>query len=232
MPENEPSPGAGEACRRGGAQRARLRNVRPLRAAGVATSDRRGEGRGAQSSTDTTRRAQQLGALTLKAVWRGQLAADKPKPREPLNRADTQHALEDLRDLARGIYPPLLADKGLPAALTAQARKVPIPTRVATDGVGRLEPEVEATIYFCTLEALQNVTKYARASTVDVSLRRDNGVVEFTIADDGHGFDPARRTSGGPQAWSRVEAVAERSRSRARRAGTKVPTEPGDGEHG
>ena len=137
---------------------------------------------------------QQLVALTVKARLARQLAArDAAKTEEMLAQIeqDTQHALEDLRDLARGIYPPLLADKGLPAALAAQARKVPIPTRVATDDVGRLEPEVEATIYFCTLEALQNVTKYAQASTVHVSLRQDDGVIEFTVADDGRGFDPA-----------------------------------------
>jgi signal transduction histidine kinase len=155
---------------------------------------------------------QQLVALTVKARLARQLAArDAAKTEEMLAQIeqDTQHALEDLRDLARGIYPPLLADKGLPAALAAQARKVPIPTRVTTDGVGRLEPEVEATIYFCTLEALQNVTKYAQASIVDVSLRQDDGVVEFTVADDGRGFDPGVTNLGtGLQGMvDRVEAV-------------------------
>jgi signal transduction histidine kinase len=155
---------------------------------------------------------QQLVALTVKARLARQLAArDTAKTEEMLAQIeqDTQHALEDLRDLARGIYPPLLADKGLPAALAAQARKVPIPTRVATDGVGRFEPEVEATIYFCTLEALQNVTKYAQASTVDVSLRQDDGVVEFTVADDGRGFDPGVTNLGtGLQGMvDRVEAI-------------------------
>ncbi len=155
---------------------------------------------------------QQLVALTVKARLARQLAArDVAKTEEILAQIeqDTQHALEDLRDLARGIYPPLLADKGLPAALAAQARKVPIPTRVATDGVGRLDPEIEATIYFCTLEALQNVTKYARASTVDVSLRQDDGVVEFTVTDDGRGFDAGSTNLGtGLQGMAdRVEAA-------------------------
>jgi signal transduction histidine kinase len=155
---------------------------------------------------------QQLVALRVKARLARQLAArDTAKTEEMLAQIeeDTQHALEDLRDLARGIYPPLLADKGLPAALAAQARKVPIPTQVAADGIGRFEPEVEATIYFCTLEALQNATKYAQASTVDVSLRQDDGVVEFTVADDGRGFDPGVTNLGtGLQGMvDRVEAI-------------------------
>ena len=81
-------------------------------------------------------------------------------------------ALEDLRDLARGIYPPLLADQGLVAALAAQAPKVAGPGDVEADGVGRYPQEVEAAVYFCCLEALQNVAKYAEASRAMVRLRR------------------------------------------------------------
>ena len=75
-----------------------------------------------------------------------------------------------MRDLARGIYPPLLADKGLVVALESQARKATVPVQVHADGVGRYSQDVEATVYFCVLEALQNVQKYARASHVDVQL--------------------------------------------------------------
>jgi signal transduction histidine kinase len=99
-------------------------------------------------------------------------------------------ALNDLRDLARGIYPPLLADKGLAAALDAQARKAAVPTTVAADGVGRYSQDVEATVYFSCLEALQNVAKYAEATAATVTLRRDDGTLEFTVSDDGRGFDP------------------------------------------
>ena len=80
---------------------------------------------------------------------------------------ESTQALEDLRDLARGIYPPLLADKGLGAALEAQARKAAVPVTVETDGVGRYPQEMEAAVYFCCLEALQNVAKYAEASAAD-----------------------------------------------------------------
>ena len=80
---------------------------------------------------------------------------------------DADEALETLRDLARGIYPPLLADKGLAAALQSQAAKATLPVHVDADGVGRYPQETEAALYFCTLEALQNVQKYAEASAVD-----------------------------------------------------------------
>src|SRR5207237_1347204 len=90
-----------------------------------------------------------------------------PGGREPHGRpaqAGLQEALEDLRNLARGIYPPLLADKGLEAALRSQVRNVPLPVRVEADGVVRYAQEQEAAVYFCALEALQNVAKYAHAS--------------------------------------------------------------------
>jgi signal transduction histidine kinase len=100
-------------------------------------------------------------------------------------------ALEDLRDLARGIYPPLLADKGLPAALEAQARKSPLPVTIESDAIGRYPQQVESAVYFCTLEALNNVAKYAKASRVTLSLAQTDGHLTFSVVDDGRGFDPA-----------------------------------------
>jgi len=98
-------------------------------------------------------------------------------------------ALEDLRDLARGIYPPLLADKGLAVAIEAQARRAAVPTIVRDDDVGRYPREVEAAVYFSCLEALNNVAKYAEASSATVSLSQANGTLTFMVADDGVGFD-------------------------------------------
>ena len=72
-------------------------------------------------------------------------------------------AHDDLRDLARGIYPPVLADQGLGPALRAQARKAALPVEIEADGIGRYPQDTEAAVYFCTLEALQNITKYASA---------------------------------------------------------------------
>ena len=105
-------------------------------------------------------------------------------------------ALQDLRDLARGIYPPLLADQWLPAALEAQARRAPIPVDVRPDGVGRYPQEIEAAAYFCVLEALQNVAKYANASRAVVELSSAGGALGFSVADDGVGFDPKAKVYG------------------------------------
>ena len=103
---------------------------------------------------------------------------------------DATDALSSVRDLAHGIYPPLLADQGLAAALEAQARKAPVPVSVEADSVGRYPQEVEAAVYFCALEALNNVAKYAEAKSVTVSLLHSNGALIFTVTDDGRGFDP------------------------------------------
>ncbi|MGH2674440.1 MAG: sensor histidine kinase, partial [Actinomycetota bacterium] len=111
-------------------------------------------------------------------------------------RGGTQEALDDLRDLARGIYPPLLADQGLAAALEAQARKAAMPVEVESDGVGRYPQEAEAAAYFCVLEALQNVAKYAEASRVTLRLRAEDGNLVFAVEDDGRGFDPATTPHG------------------------------------
>jgi signal transduction histidine kinase len=99
-------------------------------------------------------------------------------------------ALENLRDLARGIYPPLLADQGLIVALEGQARKAALQVEVEGDGIGRYPQEVEAAVYFCVLEALQNVAKYAKASNARVRLADRDGTVTFEVTDDGTGFDP------------------------------------------
>jgi signal transduction histidine kinase len=122
--------------------------------------------------------------------------------------ADAAEALDDLRDLARGIYPPLLADRGLAEAIQAQARKHPVPVRVEANGIGRFGPEVEAATYFCTLEALQNVSKYANASSVEITLHQGEGALVFSIRDDGSGFDlESARGSGLENMRDRMEAL-------------------------
>jgi hypothetical protein len=109
---------------------------------------------------------------------------------------DADEALETLRDLARGIYPPLLAEKGLAAALQSQARKATIPVRVDADGVGRYSQETEAALYFCALEALQNVQKYAQASSAAVRLREAGAQLAVEVSDNGRGFDVTAVTRG------------------------------------
>jgi signal transduction histidine kinase len=135
---------------------------------------------------------QQLVALQVRQRLAEQLIdRDPAKAKEMLGQiqTDTGTALDDLRDLARGIYPPLLADKGLIAALESQARKATMPVRIDAHDLGRFPQDVEAAVYFCTLEALQNTAKYAHASRVTVRLSRANGSLAFTVADDGTGFD-------------------------------------------
>jgi signal transduction histidine kinase len=135
---------------------------------------------------------QQLVALTVKLRLLGQLAGrDAAKAEEMASQLqiETTEALENLRDLARGIYPPLLADQGLAAALESQARKAAVPTTIEPDGIGRYPQEVEATVYFSVLEALQNVAKYAEASAATVTLGEAEGRLQFSVTDDGRGFD-------------------------------------------
>jgi signal transduction histidine kinase len=137
---------------------------------------------------------QQLVALAVKQRLVADLIDKNPEQARAMAeqlQADTHDALENLRDLARGIYPPLLADKGLVAALQGQARKAAIPTDVRVENVGRYAQDVEAAVYFCTLEALNNVAKYSGATRAEVRLAQTNGELTFEIIDDGAGFDPS-----------------------------------------
>ena len=141
---------------------------------------------------------QQLVALRISLGLARQVVASSPGEAAELL-AQTEHqaegALQDLRELAHGIYPPLLADLGLGAALEAQARKAAIGVTVEA-AVGRYPQETEAAVYFCVLEALQNAAKYARASAARVTLSQDGQQLVFTVADDGAGFDPATTPMG------------------------------------
>ena len=142
---------------------------------------------------------QQLVALTVKLRLAEQLAERDPAGmRELLQtlQVETTAALEDLRDLARGSYPPLLADQGLGAALQAQARKSMVPVALEFEEIGRYSQEIESAIYFSCLEALQNVSKYANASLVTIALARTDGQLSFSVADDGVGFDTGSTTQG------------------------------------
>ena len=114
--------------------------------------------------------------------------------------ADTDEAAQTLRELAHGIYPPLLASDGLKAALRGRLARAPLPVNVEADGLGRYPQEVEAAVYFCRLEAVQNVVKYADASSARVHLEAQHGMLRFTVEDDGRGFDPSATPRGaGPQ---------------------------------
>ena len=135
---------------------------------------------------------------------------------------ETSQALEDLRDLARGIYPPLLADKGLAVALEGQARKSTVPVTVASDGIGRYPQEIESAVYFSCLEALQNIAKYADASAATIRLEQSNGSLTFDVTDDGVGFDPAAASQG-----SGLQGIADRLAALG--GELSVRSAPGDG---
>jgi signal transduction histidine kinase len=141
---------------------------------------------------------QQLIALMIQVGLLEESAGDPAAVRQmaPAVKDGLRAALEDLRDLARGIYPPLLADQGLIAALQAQARKASLPVQIDADGIGRYPQDAEAAVYFCALEALQNITKYAGASRATVGLACSDGSLRFTVTDDGTGFDAASTRHG------------------------------------
>jgi signal transduction histidine kinase len=141
---------------------------------------------------------QQLVALSVQLGLLDGVADDPGEVRELTGqlRSGVRAALDDLRALARGIYPPVLADQGLRAALQTQADRAPMPVLVDADGIGRFSRDAETTLYFCILEALQNVAKYAQASLTTVTLNQVAGRLEFSVADDGAGFNPAAAAHG------------------------------------
>ena len=108
---------------------------------------------------------------------------------------DAKLAVAELRDLARGIFPAVLGDRGLDAALSALAARSPVPVDVAVDVVPRPPTAVESTAYFIVAEALTNLAKHSSATAAVVSVRRDGDVVTVRVADDGAGG--AELTPGG-----------------------------------
>jgi signal transduction histidine kinase len=167
---------------------------------------------------------QQLVALTIQLTLLEDAAEDPGQVRQITSelRGGLRAALDDLRALARGIYPPLLADQGLRAALQAQAGRAPLPVEIEADRIGRYPRDAEAAVYFCILEALQNVAKYARASRAAIALSRPDGHLEFTVTDDGDGFDTTKATHG-----TGLQGMADRL---AAMGGTlRVDSTPGSG---
>ncbi len=109
---------------------------------------------------------------------------------------EVQETIQELRELAHGIYPPLLVDSGLVEALRAAANRNPLPVDIVADGIGRYASETEAAVYFCCLEALQNAAKHAPDARVEVRLWEESGGLIFTVNDDGPGFDPEKAQRG------------------------------------
>jgi signal transduction histidine kinase len=142
---------------------------------------------------------QHLVALAVKLrLVKAIIAKDPERGTAVLQELRTQigDAVGTLTSLALGIYPPILEERGIAAAIESQARIGALPVIVDADGVGRAPIEAEAAVYFCCLEAIQNATKYAEPTQVSVWLGRDGDAIVFEVADDGRGFDPATTPPG------------------------------------
>jgi len=136
---------------------------------------------------------QHLVALAVSVNLVRQIAENDPETAKTMLEQighDLQDAVQELRNLAHGIYPPLLMDRGLTEALSAAAGRAALPTGVDADGVGRYSQAAEAAVYFCCLEALQNAAKHAGpGAQAMITVREDEGALLFEVSDDGAGFD-------------------------------------------
>jgi len=143
---------------------------------------------------------QRLTALAIKLSLAAELTGcDLDQARSLLAelRADVRETADELRCLAHGIYPPLLAESGLPAALSAAARWSTLPITVQAAPLGRYPAEIEATLYFCCLEAMQNACKHAGdGATLGLRVWQDGAALVFDVTDDGRGFDASGRRLG------------------------------------
>jgi signal transduction histidine kinase len=121
-------------------------------------------------------------------------------------------ALDELRDVARGVFPSILADRGLPAALEALVRKTGASVTFVLDPAAdrRYEPAVENAVYFCCVQALQNAERHAPSATIEVYLGSEDEAIRFVIHDDGPGFEiPTTDAGEGMQIMQdRVAALA------------------------
>ena len=192
--------GGNDSDREGGRFRVRLfvpswrrRSTREVQAAGDAERERL-----AQDLHDGVQ--QQLTALRIRLG----LAADRFAERGETEAGavlqgfgdDVDHLIDELRDLAHGIYPALLSSFGLAAALVAAGGRSGRPVTVQANGVRRCRPEVEIAVYYACLAALDNAAKHAGPVPVSVDLCDTGGALEFTVCDSGAGFDPGHTQVG------------------------------------
>jgi len=134
-------------------------------------------------------------------------------------------AVATLRDLARGLQPPILDQDGVASALRAHARALPIPVSVAADGFGRYDAAVESALYFAGLEVIQNALRHSGATRIDVRLTATSDEVCFDVSDDGCGFDPdvRNRTEAG------IGLINAEDRLGALGGRLTIESEPGQG---
>ena len=136
---------------------------------------------------------------------------------------DAEAAIEELRALAHGIYPVVLQELGLAAALRSLARSSPVPIEVSDEGIGRSSDAIEAAVYFCAREAIQNTAKHAGpGAKVAVRLARREDVIELTISDDGDGMPLGSDTDG-------IGITGMRDRTEAVGRQFEIASAPGQG---
>jgi signal transduction histidine kinase len=147
-------------------------------------------------------------ALELTMLER-RLDGDPAQARSALERAreHLEHGLVELRDLARGIHPAVLTERGLEAAIVPLVQRAPLPVDLIVDVPTRLDAGIEAAAYFIVAEALTNVAKYAEADSASVDVRSNGSSLFVTIADDGIGGARLERGSGLRGLSDRVQAV-------------------------
>jgi PAS domain S-box-containing protein len=141
------------------------------------------------------------------AIAKLHAAPDDARPLLDSAAEELTHAIDELRELARGIHPAILTDRGLGPALEALAGRAPLPVAVEHDLDDRLPPPVEAAAYYVVSESLTNIAKYARASEVEVRVSRRDGVARVDVVDDGVGGADPTRGSGLRGLADRVEAL-------------------------
>jgi signal transduction histidine kinase len=142
---------------------------------------------------------QHLISLSVRLLMAAKLAGQDPELATLLEQlgAEVSDTAREVRGLAHGIYPPLLRSNGLADALFAAAAHSTLPARVQTGSLGRYPADVEAAVYFCCLEAMQNACKHAgERATIRLRVREEAGTLAFEVTDDGTGFDPAARGLG------------------------------------
>ncbi|HEX3507938.1 MAG TPA: GAF domain-containing sensor histidine kinase [Candidatus Dormibacteraeota bacterium] len=167
-----------------------------------------------------------VGLLARLGLARNQLRRDRDLAETTLREAqvDAQRALEGLQELARGIHPAILTDRGLVEAVEERATRMPVPVEVHANGLGggaRFPLELEGAAYFFVSEGLANILKYASASRVLVRFHTEPGQLVVQVKDDGRGFDPAEITKSGLRGLEdRIAALGGR---------VEVFSEPGRG---
>jgi len=154
--------------------------------------------------------------------------------RNPASAAETladlqssaQHAITDLRSLARGIHPAVLSSRGLVEAIDSMAARMPVGVRVDADATvreARYAPEIEGAAYFVVAEGLANVLKHSGATEASVTINANGSCLQVAIVDDGHGFDPDAVSESGLRGLrDRVEALGGHVEIGSGRSGTRL----------